>query len=415
MTLTLVMLPSAEPGTDVERERPSTDRGTQQPVDLDDLAANRLAEARRRLADLLQQVVGRIPAIDVAGRDLGDGDVVVCQGQLAAVVGHPANAVEIAGLIAVEHEDLTAATGRRERFTVDADEPCGLLDDSVRLAGHDVAVVTEADVQRLAAAAQGQVQVVGRGGSSSADGHAALELGDGATERLAQIDHPRGHMMGHHRRDHLGVGRDRPGDAQAVMDLDVGVVVDVAVEHGDHVRSAADLFELLAVQRVAVGLADDPDARPTGVAEHAEPRVGMRQSEAQQVVAGNRGAKGASVVAELADLGSCLVHEAEAVTGDAHRAVLEQRIGVAFEQHPLQRRVRHRQAVVPHEQVQPGRVAAAHLESIERRQRLLHCQVAGQSGDRAVASGQRLDLAPPCADDHFARPTWRRGARSTLR
>ena len=42
-------------------------------VALDDAAAQRLAERRRRLVDLLEEVVRSVAAVDVAGRDLGRG------------------------------------------------------------------------------------------------------------------------------------------------------------------------------------------------------------------------------------------------------------------------------------------------------------------------------------------------------
>ena len=52
---------------------------------------------------------------------------------------------------------------------------CGLLDQAVGLAGDDEAVLGEADVERLAAAAQGEEQPVGRGAGVRADRDRALE------------------------------------------------------------------------------------------------------------------------------------------------------------------------------------------------------------------------------------------------
>ena len=115
MTLMRVMLPSASRGATSAGSARYADRRAAQAVDLDDLAAHRLAEARRRLADLLEQEVRRVATIDVAGRDLRRGDVVLGQRQLAAVVGDPADAVELAGACAVEHEDLAAAARWRRR------------------------------------------------------------------------------------------------------------------------------------------------------------------------------------------------------------------------------------------------------------------------------------------------------------
>ena len=129
------------------------------------------------------------------------------------------------------------------------------------------------------------------------------------------------------------------------------------------------------------------------MAEHSEPRVGLRQGEPQQRVATDRRAQRAGVVAELADLRRSFVDEPHALPGDAHRAVLEQRIMVAFGEHALHTRIRQRQPVTPHEQVQAGRVAAAHLEAVERRQGLLHGEVTGNRRNRAVEAGKGLDLA----------------------
>ncbi len=156
--------------------------------------------------------------------------------QVAAVVGHPADARQLAGPGAFQHEHLAAAARGRHGLAVDAQEVGRLLDHAVGLAGDDEHVVAEADVQRLAAAAQGEEHLVGRLRSLRGDGDAALELGHRAAEGLRQR-HPPAGVQRHHRRDDLGVGGDRAGDAQAVVHLDVGVVVDVAVQHGHGVRA----------------------------------------------------------------------------------------------------------------------------------------------------------------------------------
>ena len=68
-----------------------------QAVALDQLAPQRLAEAGRRLGDLLEQEVRELAPVDVAGGDLGAGDVVVGDRQRRAVVGEPLDALERAG------------------------------------------------------------------------------------------------------------------------------------------------------------------------------------------------------------------------------------------------------------------------------------------------------------------------------
>ena len=49
--------------------------------------------------------------------------------------------------------------------------------------------------------------------------------------------------------------------------------------------------------------------------------------------------------------------------------------------------------MAPHEHVEPGRVAAAYLESIDGRERLLHGEVPAEHRRRRDASGQGDDLA----------------------
>ena len=140
---------------------------------------------------------------------------------------------------------------------------------------------------------------------------------------------------------------------------------------------------------------------------------GCDRASRSKVVVGDRGAQGTRVVAELADLGCRLVHEAQAVTGDAHRAVLEQRIGIAFEQHALQRRC-------PTPTDRGSTRTGAGRPSHDRAPRAGRAPTAPAArpgtrpvaADRAVAAGQRLDLARPCAAGRVGQPTSRRAARS---
>ena len=114
------------------------------------------------------------------------------------------------------------------------------------------------------------------------------------------------------------------------------------------------------------------------------------------------------VVAELTDLGRRLVDERQAAVDPAHRPGLVQRIGVAPGQQPGDTRVGLVEPVVPHEQVDAGGVAAADLEPVDRRQRLLDGEVAGQRTDRRVATGEQRDLtgrAQPVVADRPRRIT----------
>ena len=114
---------------------------------------------------------------------------------------------------AVEGDDLTAV------LAVEAEVAVGLLDHAVRLAGDDEAVLGEADVDALAAAAEGEQQRVGLVGGGRADGDRALERRHRAPERLDEVAVAGRGVAGDERRDHLGVGGDRAGDAQPVLDL----------------------------------------------------------------------------------------------------------------------------------------------------------------------------------------------------
>ncbi len=144
--------PGSEPGSDVGGKCALADIGVQETVTFDDLAAQRLREAERRLRDLLEQEVRRISPVDVSGGDLGGHDIGGRDGKRGSVVGESHDAVEIAGIGAVENDDLATL------FTVHTDVPRGLLDHAVGLARHDVAVVCESDVEPLSAAAQREEQ-----------------------------------------------------------------------------------------------------------------------------------------------------------------------------------------------------------------------------------------------------------------
>jgi hypothetical protein len=211
-----------------------------------------------------------LAAVDVARRHFRDGEIVVGHRHLGAVVRDAADAFERAGEPAIEHDDLAAAGGGvprvRRRLAVEAEIAVGLLDDAVRLARDHERVLGQADVQRLPAAAQREQHFVGVRRGLGGNGDGALEAGDGVPERLGEVV-ALAETVRDERRDHLRVGRDLGRDTQVVRGLQIGEVVDVAVQLADHVRLLVAIG-LLGVERVRVRLADDADARPTGVAEH---------------------------------------------------------------------------------------------------------------------------------------------------
>ncbi len=142
-----------------------------------------------------------------------------------------------------------ARRSRRRARRPSARTAIGLLDHAVRLARHDVAVVGETDVQPLAAA------VAARAASCTAQpaliAPIATDPSNADTVRRndSTSSTPAARVPGDERRDHLGVGRDVLMDPELVLDPQVGVVVDVAVERGDDVRRLVDRPATLRARR----------------------------------------------------------------------------------------------------------------------------------------------------------------------
>ena len=135
---------------------------------------------------------------------------------------------------------------------------------------------------------------------------------DDTVRRNASNSSTAGGVAGDERRDHLGVGGDRTGDAQAVLDAQVGVVVDVAVERADDERRVRPPPGC-SISSLLTGWALGSEMMPT-LAQRVWPSTATwarrrAQGEAQQLVGGDRGAHRPGVVAELADLGRRLVDE----------------------------------------------------------------------------------------------------------
>ena len=121
-----------------------------------------------------------------------------------------------------------------------------------------------------------------------------------------------GQVAGGERRDDLGVGGDLGADAQPVGGLEIGEVVDVAVERGGDV-GAVGAADLVGVEGVGVGAGDDADRRPAGVAPGRRPRHRARSSARRSSPSAcDGGPDRPGVVAELTDLGRRLVDERQA-------------------------------------------------------------------------------------------------------
>ena len=146
-------------------QRVDTERDRQLAVGFDDPPAERRAERPRRLRELLEQEVRVGAAVDVARRDLGVDRLVGANRQ-----EEPSNAVRripsrVARVLHVDVDDLPAGRGRAGRvgrgLAVEPHVPLGLFDQAVWLAGDDVRVLRQSDVQRLTAPAQREEQPVG--------------------------------------------------------------------------------------------------------------------------------------------------------------------------------------------------------------------------------------------------------------
>ena len=205
-------------------------RSSTLPSTIDDLAAQGLGEAERRLGDLLQQEVRRVATVDVARRDLG-GDHVAGTDRVRRFRRTP-NRWTPSSVPAVSPDTTTisppCSPSIRMYVLVSSTTPYGSLATIVQSSA-------EPDVHALTAAAQGEEERARHVGARHADRHRPFERADGAAERLDGIDTGR-QMTCHERRDHLRVGRDRCGDAQPVRGPQVGVVVDVTVQRGNDVR-----------------------------------------------------------------------------------------------------------------------------------------------------------------------------------
>ena len=119
-----VDVPGAQRIADVARQRLGAEHDADAVGTLDQLAAERRAERRRRRGDLLEQEVRVVPTVDVPGGDLGLLHVLGPDRQLRAVVGPPGHAVEGSRRIGSQLDDLAPAAGRvvriRRRLAVHA-------------------------------------------------------------------------------------------------------------------------------------------------------------------------------------------------------------------------------------------------------------------------------------------------------
>ena len=200
---------------------------------------------------------------------------------------------------AVEHDDLAPAgggvvgVGRASRRRGAGSG--GSLDHAVGLAGHDVGAVGQADVEGLAAAPQGEEQLVGVGGGAGGDGDRALEARPPCCGRPSARSSP----SASRRATSVGMtlasvvisgAMRRPSAALRSAKLSTS-----PLSSADHVGPVGPVALLVAVERVGVGLGDDPDSTPSGCGRaRRRPPASAPSGQAQQVVGpdGRRAAPG---------------------------------------------------------------------------------------------------------------------------
>ena len=361
-----------------------------------------------------------VAAVDVPGGDRGPNHIGGGHRQLGGVVGPAGYALQIPGRVLVELDDLAppgaGVVGVGGGLAVHADVAVGGLDQPVGLAGHHVGVLGQPDVEGLAAAPQGELEAAGGGGGAGGDGHRALEGGHGPPEGL-DGGQAGGQAAAHQRGHGLGVGGDGRGRRHLLGGHQVGVVVDVAVDRPDHVGGVgggvvpgAGRGDQLAVEGMGVGLGDDADRRPAGVGQHQGPGLVAGQGRGQQLVVADGGPQRGGVVAQLADLGRGLVHEARHLLGEADRAGAEIAVPAAGGDGGGHGRIAEVQAVAPHQQVQPSRVPAPDLEAVQGGQGLMDGQARGHRrlgagvADEAPHRAGRPEAVPPQGPEAVADP-----------
>jgi hypothetical protein len=121
---------------------------------------------------------------------------------------------------------------------------------------------------------------------------------------------------------------------------------------------------------------------------HLDPGGRCDERGAQQRIVGDRRSHRPAVVAQLTDLGSRFVDERQRVARDAHRAVGEEHIAGACGEDFGDRAVMHVQRMTRDEQVEPCRVASAHLEPVEGGQRHLYRPHRCERSRPGVPSGE---------------------------
>ena len=122
----------------------------------------------------------------------------------------------------------------------------------------------------MAAASQGQEDLVGIIRGIGHDADRAVQSLNGAAERLGHVEAGT-EVPGNEDRDDLGIRGDLRRHLDAFEDQQFGVIVDVAVERAHDVGPRGLRTGFFAIERVGVGLGYEPDTGPPGVGHHCGP------------------------------------------------------------------------------------------------------------------------------------------------
>ena len=186
------------------------------------------------------------PAVDVSRSDLGHLYLGLRNRQPAAAVMPAGQTGQSAGAVPPAQDDLSVA------LTVHTQVPAGLFHQTVGLAGDHEGIFSQADVEALAAAPQGQQQLPRGAGGVGHDPYRAFETTDGPPERFGRPV-PRRQVPRNQGGDELGVRGDPFGHRKALGDNQLGLIVDVAVEGADDIRPRGSSAGLVRIERVGVG------------------------------------------------------------------------------------------------------------------------------------------------------------------
>ena len=257
------------------------------------------------LFDLLEEIVGVGPPVDVPGGDLRPLKIVFRQGKGRSVITKGPEAGQSARRFPVEDDDLSRRhrrpTAAGWRLSLHLEKGGGPLHQTVQFRREQVAVGGEADIEGLAAAAQGEENLSRRAVGGHGDGVRPFEARDGAAKGLGQIV-PRPQISLDLEGDDFRIGSHFRGNGLSPRLQRVpqrGVVVDVAVQDDadrpdgpprtgtGSFRPGVGTRRGEVVDRMAVLDGNGPDGRPARMRHGKLRRARVTDDELKDLVPGD--------------------------------------------------------------------------------------------------------------------------------